>query len=125
MRIGYLKTEFEGTGFTTAERSAEEENAKNGARCTKKQSTRLEKAGVKLTPIELPKFSTAALRIILIAEAATAFDDITRDGARQSAVRSGRRVIGRTHFAVRVSFRPSSTCERNARARCCCTKWTN
>ena len=40
----------------------------------------LEKAGAKLTPIELPKFSTGALRIILVAEAAAAFDDITRDG---------------------------------------------
>jgi Asp-tRNA(Asn)/Glu-tRNA(Gln) amidotransferase A subunit family amidase len=38
----------------------------------------LEKAGVKMTPIELPKFSTAALRFILTAEAATAFDDLTR-----------------------------------------------
>jgi len=40
----------------------------------------LRKAGVNLTPIELPKFSTASLRFILSAEAATAFDDITRDG---------------------------------------------
>ncbi len=41
----------------------------------------MEKTGAKLVPIELPKFSTAALRIILVAEAATAFDDITRNGA--------------------------------------------
>ena len=41
----------------------------------------MKSAGANLQPIELPKFSTAALRIILVAEAATAFDDITRSGA--------------------------------------------
>src|SRR5438034_3956887 len=41
----------------------------------------LEKLGAKLTPIELPKFSTGSLRFILTAEAAAAFDDITRNGA--------------------------------------------
>src|SRR5206468_6370551 len=40
----------------------------------------LENAGVKMTPIELPKFPTQNIRYILTAEAATAFDDITRDG---------------------------------------------
>ncbi|HEX9424297.1 MAG TPA: hypothetical protein VF899_13720, partial [Pyrinomonadaceae bacterium] len=40
----------------------------------------LKSAGANLQPIEMPKFSVAALRIILVAEAATAFDDITRDG---------------------------------------------
>jgi Asp-tRNA(Asn)/Glu-tRNA(Gln) amidotransferase A subunit family amidase len=34
-----------------------------------------------LQAIELPKFSVGALRIILVAEAAAAFDDITRSGA--------------------------------------------
>ncbi|MGH9881757.1 MAG: amidase, partial [Pyrinomonadaceae bacterium] len=41
----------------------------------------LKAAGANLEPLELPKFSTAALRIILVAEAATAFDDITRNDA--------------------------------------------
>src|SRR5207247_6742280 len=40
----------------------------------------LEKGGATLAPIELPKFPIPSLRIILVAEAATAFDDITRDG---------------------------------------------
>src|SRR5205814_8466909 len=40
----------------------------------------LKSAGANLEPIELPQFSTAALRIILVAEAATAFDDLTRNG---------------------------------------------
>jgi Asp-tRNA(Asn)/Glu-tRNA(Gln) amidotransferase A subunit family amidase len=40
----------------------------------------LRQAGAMLEPMELPQFSTQGLRIILNAEAAAAFDDITRDG---------------------------------------------
>ncbi len=67
MRIGYLKAEFE---QGNEERKAVY-HAALGA---------LAKAGAKLEPIELPKFPTQSLRIILVAEAAAAFDDITRDG---------------------------------------------
>jgi len=69
MRIGYLKTEFDQQ--QDAERKALYQQALDA----------LKAAGAKLEPIELPKFSTGALRIILVAEAATAFDDITRNGA--------------------------------------------
>lgn len=69
MRIGYLKTEFDLQ--TDPERKAIYQQALDA----------LKTAGANLQPIELPKFSTAALRIILVAEAATAFDDITRSGA--------------------------------------------
>ena len=68
MKIGYIKTEFDQQ--QDAERKAIYEAALEALR----------KAGAKLEPIEMPKFSTAALRIILVAEAATAFDDITRGG---------------------------------------------
>jgi Asp-tRNA(Asn)/Glu-tRNA(Gln) amidotransferase A subunit family amidase len=69
MRIGYLKTEFDSQ--TDPERKGIYQQALDA----------LKSAGANLQPIELPKFSTAALRIILVAEAATAFDDITRSGA--------------------------------------------
>ena len=69
MRIGYVKTEFDQQ--TDAERKGIYEAALNA----------LKAAGANLQPIELPKFPVAALRIILVAEAATAFDDITRNGA--------------------------------------------
>jgi Asp-tRNA(Asn)/Glu-tRNA(Gln) amidotransferase A subunit family amidase len=68
MRIGYLKEEFDQQ--TDAERKAIYQQALDT----------LKSAGAALQPIELPKFSVTALRIILVAEAATAFDDITRDG---------------------------------------------
>lgn len=79
MRIGYLKTEFDGAGATPAN---EQQRQQMELRKTlyKEAIGALEQAGAKLTPIELPKFSTAALRFILTAEAAAAFDDITRDG---------------------------------------------
>jgi Asp-tRNA(Asn)/Glu-tRNA(Gln) amidotransferase A subunit family amidase len=68
MRVGYVKAEFE-----------------QGADETRKKMYQdaldaLRKAGAKLEPMELPQFSAQSLRIILNAEAAAAFDDITRDG---------------------------------------------
>jgi Asp-tRNA(Asn)/Glu-tRNA(Gln) amidotransferase A subunit family amidase len=67
MRIGYLKAEFEQGDDETKALHHE-------------ALTALKTAGANLEPMELPQFSTGSLRIILNAEAAAAFDDITRDG---------------------------------------------
>jgi Asp-tRNA(Asn)/Glu-tRNA(Gln) amidotransferase A subunit family amidase len=67
LRIGYLKAEFEQGDEARKKIYVEALDALRGA-------------GAKLEPIELPQFSTQSLRIILNAEAAAAFDDITRDG---------------------------------------------
>ena len=79
LRIAYLKSEFEQTppaNATEQQRKAiEERNA-----MYKQALADLEQAGVKMMAIELPKFPTQNIRYILTAEAATAFDDITRDG---------------------------------------------
>jgi Asp-tRNA(Asn)/Glu-tRNA(Gln) amidotransferase A subunit family amidase len=86
MRIGYLKTEFEGGpggggGGAPANPNPQQQRAAEQRRAVYKAALEaLEKAGAKLVPIELPKFSAAPLRYILSAEAAAAFDDITRDG---------------------------------------------
>jgi Asp-tRNA(Asn)/Glu-tRNA(Gln) amidotransferase A subunit family amidase len=67
MRIGYIAQEFDrGEGEQKAMYQAALET--------------LRAAGAKLETFELPKFSTQSLRIILNAEAAAAFDDITRNG---------------------------------------------
>ena len=71
MRIGYVKAEFEPAG----NQGAGEERKKMYADAL----DALRGAGAKLEPIELPQFSTQSLRVILNAEAAAAFDDITRD----------------------------------------------
>jgi len=79
LRIGYLKTEFETTPPPNATASQQALTAKRNA-MYKEALDVLTKAGANLTPIELPKFPTQNIRYILTAEAATAFDDITRDG---------------------------------------------
>ena len=79
LRIGYLKTEFDGP--TTPPQNEQQRTQAEQRRALYKTALEvLEKAGAKLTPIELPKFSPGSLRFILSAEAAAAFDDITRDG---------------------------------------------
>jgi Asp-tRNA(Asn)/Glu-tRNA(Gln) amidotransferase A subunit family amidase len=79
MRIAVLKTEFDGSGFQPQnDQQRQQLETRRGMYAAALEA--LEKAGAKLTPIELPKFSTGALRIILVAEAAAAFDDITRNG---------------------------------------------
>src|SRR5690349_7631985 len=86
MRIGYLKTEFDGGpggagGGSAPNANPQQQRAAEQRRAVYKAALEaLEKAGAKLVPIELPKFSAAPLRYILSAEAAAAFDDITRDG---------------------------------------------
>jgi Asp-tRNA(Asn)/Glu-tRNA(Gln) amidotransferase A subunit family amidase len=79
LRIGYLKGEFEGAGITPQNDQQRQQLAQRTA-MYKEALDALEKAGVKMMPIELPKFPTQNIRYILTAEAATAFDDITRDG---------------------------------------------
>lgn len=81
MKIGYVKAEFEptvaggGGGGNQAGQNAEERR-----KMYAEALDILRKAGAKLEPIELPQFNTQGLRTILSAEAAAAFDDITRDG---------------------------------------------
>src|SRR6266403_1102212 len=79
LRIGYLKSEFDGAGIQPATEQQRQQMEQRRS-VYKEALAALEKAGVKMTPIELPKFPTQNIRYILTAEAATAFDDITRDG---------------------------------------------
>lgn len=69
MRIGFLQKEFE----------APQRSDKSKAMYKEALDT-LKTAGANLQPVELPQFSTGSLLILLNAEAAAAFDDITRDG---------------------------------------------
>jgi Asp-tRNA(Asn)/Glu-tRNA(Gln) amidotransferase A subunit family amidase len=67
MRIGLVKADFD----------AIEGKAKDSYG---KALDALRSAGVTLKPVELPKFPADSLLVILNAEAAAAFDDLTRDG---------------------------------------------
>lgn len=68
MKIGYIKAEFE------------QGNNEERKKMYQEALDALRKAGANLQPFELPNFDPQSLRIILNAEAAAAFDDITRDG---------------------------------------------
>ncbi len=78
LRIGYLKADFE---RQTPPPAMNEEMRKHLEATTAVLKEALEvfrAAGSNLVPIELPDFPVQALRFILSAEAAAAFDDLTR-----------------------------------------------
>ncbi|HLJ13431.1 MAG TPA: amidase [Bryobacteraceae bacterium] len=66
LRIGYVKADFDRI------------NGDNKAVYDKAMAD-LQAAGIKMEPVELPKFNAGPLRVILEAEAAAAFDDLTRN----------------------------------------------
>lgn len=73
LKIGFLKADFD---------SAKINKAQNDATLDK-----LRAMGAHLVPIELPKLPISDLRIILSAEAAAAFDELTRSGRDSLLVR--------------------------------------
>ena len=102
LRIGYLKTDFElppvtqpeppkeEKELTADEKKKREEEAANRvmARARREYDHKFDEAalaklramGINLIPVEFPKFPYQAMRSILVAEAAAAFDDLTRSG---------------------------------------------
>lgn len=79
LKIGYLKSEFERTGGFGGGRGNPEMAAAR-KKIYDEAFEALRKAGVKVEAVELPPMNAQPLSIILTAEAAAAFDDITRDG---------------------------------------------
>jgi Asp-tRNA(Asn)/Glu-tRNA(Gln) amidotransferase A subunit family amidase len=67
LRIGYLEADFDRA-------------SKDSKPIYDQALADLRTAGAKLEPVKLPDFQAQPLRIILEAEAATAFDDLTRSG---------------------------------------------
>jgi Asp-tRNA(Asn)/Glu-tRNA(Gln) amidotransferase A subunit family amidase len=85
LRVGYLKSAFDPdsdplpTKPTDAQKTAYERRAYD-AKYLAAALTALRKMGVALIPIEMPKFPFGAITPVLEAEAAAAFDDLTRSG---------------------------------------------
>jgi len=73
VRVGYLKEEFD--------------SVRSNKAISDSVLTVLRKLGAQLIPIELPKLPLDGLRIILSAEAAAAFDELTRSGKDDLMVR--------------------------------------
>jgi Asp-tRNA(Asn)/Glu-tRNA(Gln) amidotransferase A subunit family amidase len=102
LRIGYLKTDFElppvtqpeppkeEKELTADEKKKREDEAANRAMARARREydhkyedaalAKLRAMGINLIPVEFPKFPYQAMRSILVAEAAAAFDDLTRSG---------------------------------------------
>jgi Asp-tRNA(Asn)/Glu-tRNA(Gln) amidotransferase A subunit family amidase len=86
IRIGFLAKEFEqttpggggggGRGAANPEEARRRAEARNAL--LKTALDVLRRAGANLEPIELPDFPTSSINFILSAEAAAAFDDLTR-----------------------------------------------
>jgi Asp-tRNA(Asn)/Glu-tRNA(Gln) amidotransferase A subunit family amidase len=104
LRIGYLKTDFElppvvvpqpeppkeEKELTAEGKKKQEEEAADRAMARARREydhkfdeaalAKLRAMGINLIPVEFPKFPYQAMRSILLAEAAAAFDDLTRSG---------------------------------------------
>jgi Asp-tRNA(Asn)/Glu-tRNA(Gln) amidotransferase A subunit family amidase len=102
LRVGYLKADFElppasqpeppkeEKELTAEEKKKRDEDAANRelARARREYDHKFDEAalaklksmGVNLIPVEFPKLPYQAMRTILVAEAAAAFDDLTRSG---------------------------------------------
>jgi Asp-tRNA(Asn)/Glu-tRNA(Gln) amidotransferase A subunit family amidase len=100
LRVGYLKTDFEPQAppepprdtkdLTPEELKRREEERANAELARSRVGydkkfndaalAKLKSMGVNLIPVEFPKLPYPAMRTILLAEAAAAFDDLTRSG---------------------------------------------
>jgi Asp-tRNA(Asn)/Glu-tRNA(Gln) amidotransferase A subunit family amidase len=76
LKVGYVKREFEDVPETLNEENRRERAEQN--KILSEALDALRKAGVALEPLELPAFPAQAVRFVLSAEAAAAFDDLTR-----------------------------------------------
>ena len=102
LRVGYLKSDFEIQPPQQPEPPKQQKELSDEEKKRRAQETtnraegmarreydhkydqaaidKLQAMGVKLVPVEFPKFPYQAMRSILVAEAAAAFDDLTRTG---------------------------------------------
>jgi Asp-tRNA(Asn)/Glu-tRNA(Gln) amidotransferase A subunit family amidase len=80
LKIGYLKSEFERTGGGFGRGTPNPEAVAARKKIFDDAFDALRKVGAKIEAVDLPQMNAQPLGVILNAEAAAAFDDITRDG---------------------------------------------
>jgi Asp-tRNA(Asn)/Glu-tRNA(Gln) amidotransferase A subunit family amidase len=90
MRIGYFRAAFERPESQNPNRSFDQATL-----------AVLRSAGADLIPVEIPSFDYGALGIILSAEAAAAFDELTRSGRDSEMVRQERQAWPNSFRAAR------------------------
>jgi Asp-tRNA(Asn)/Glu-tRNA(Gln) amidotransferase A subunit family amidase len=79
MRIGYIQREFEGAPNVNNPTDAQKQGATARQAMYRDALDVFRKLGAKLEPIAMPEFPTGSIGFMLSAEAAAAFDDLTRD----------------------------------------------
>lgn len=101
LRIGYLKEDFE----HKAQPDEKPEDTERRLEAKKFDDDALDvlrnKLKIELIPVELPKLPWGAMRPILVAEAAAAFDDLTRSGRDKLLTAQGKNDWPNTFRAAR------------------------
>jgi Asp-tRNA(Asn)/Glu-tRNA(Gln) amidotransferase A subunit family amidase len=83
IRVGYLKSAFD----APATDPANPQRVLRPARAFDDAALEaLKRAGIAMVPVEVPELNYGAMRVILTAEAAAAFDDLTRSGRDKELV---------------------------------------
>jgi Asp-tRNA(Asn)/Glu-tRNA(Gln) amidotransferase A subunit family amidase len=106
IRIGYAKSEFEVE--PPAQQLARETPEQKARRLEQKKfnddalNVLRTKLGINLIEVELPKMNAAALRPLLVAEGAAAFDDLTRSGRDKQLTAQARGDWPNTFRAARL-----------------------
>lgn len=91
LRVGYIESLYDEGRLDRIDDDQRRERARARIEASRKSLAVLRELGFKLVPIELPdKYPIAPLRLILTAEAAATFDDLTRDGRDDELVRQVR-----------------------------------
>ena len=79
LRVGYIQREFENASNNNNPTDAQKQTASTRQAMYRGALDVFRKAGAKLEPIAMPDFPTGSIGFVLSAEAAAAFDDLTRD----------------------------------------------
>ncbi|HWI20135.1 MAG TPA: amidase [Vicinamibacterales bacterium] len=79
MRIGYIQREFENASNVNNPTEAQKTTATTRQAMYRDALDQFRKLGAKLEPISMPEFPAGSIGFVLSAEAAAAFDDLTRD----------------------------------------------
>ena len=79
MRIGFIEREFENASNASNPNEAQRATASARQQMYRDALDVFRKAGAKLEPMAMPDFPAGAIGFVLSAEAAAAFDDLTRD----------------------------------------------
>jgi Asp-tRNA(Asn)/Glu-tRNA(Gln) amidotransferase A subunit family amidase len=79
LRVGYIQREFENASNVNNPSDAQKQTATTRQAMYRDALEVFRKAGARLEPITMPDFPTGSIGFVLSAEAAAAFDDLTRD----------------------------------------------